>query len=148
MDSRRCPRNTSPSRHSPDASGPRWAIALRARRVAAISIMRLPCRIAIKPHISDDDPAFQHHLAYRTPHDSGIGDRAINQASQVLTYGWVTRMPAGRILLPVVGGNTEYSSHSQRTLEDRLVILDTCYRRDGIPRDFAVVSEIEDPGDT
>src|SRR5712691_9524309 len=112
MESRRCPRNIWPSRHSSDASGPRWAIALRAQCAAAISMIGLSCRIAIKPHILGDHRAFRNHLAYRTPHDSGIGDRAINQASQVLTYSWVTRVPAGSILLPVVGGNTEYSSHS------------------------------------
>jgi hypothetical protein len=50
-------------------------------------------------------------------------------------------------LLPIVCGDAEDSSHGQRTLEDRLVVLETCYRRDGIPRNLAMVSEVEDPGD-
>jgi hypothetical protein len=103
--------------------------------------------MARKPHILDYHQAFRDHLAYRTPHNTGVGDSAIDQTLQMLADGRVTRMQAGSGLLPIVGGDAEDPSHGQCTLEDRLVVLEARDRRDGIPRNFAVVSELQDPGD-
>src|SRR5437870_1070756 len=100
-----------------------------------------------KPHMLDDLWAFRDHLSYRTPHDAGIGDSAINQTLEMLTYGWIARVQAGSGLLPIVRGDAEHSSYGQRTLEDSLVALEPCDRRDGIPRNLAMASEIQDPGD-
>src|SRR2546425_1099739 len=103
--------------------------------------------MARKPHISGHYPAIRDHLTYRTPHDARIRDSAINQTLEMLTYSWVARVPAGSGLLPIVCGDAEDSSHGQCVLEDRLVVLETCDRRDGIPRNLTMVSEIQNPGD-
>jgi len=104
--------------------------------------------MAIKPHISNHELMIGNNIADRAPHNAGLRDGAINQASQVLPDAWVARVQTGSVLLPIVGGNAEHASHRQRLLEDRLVVLDPCCRRDSIASNLVVVSEIQDPGDT
>ena len=67
------PEETSPSRHSPEASGPRCAIVSSARRAAVVVTVGLSCRTAMKPHIlwlQLSRRCTRQHVPYCAPLDS------------------------------------------------------------------------------
>ena len=148
MDSRRCNNNTFRSRHSPAASGPRCAILARARRAVSRSTIGTSWRNATNPHILVLSGVCRNDITDRTPNDLGIRLGTFDQALQLFTYRASVRWHARCIKFPIVRGSTKHSPQLPCTVVARLIVLKVRRRSDCITRDFSVIAQVKDPGNT